>query len=222
MSSGIVSLSVRRGEGGRQDGAARGNGDRGRCGISPTPPFLSSRWMVRLCGFDEVESFAEEEFGATGFAEELEGPSGTRGLLLGLGDIASVGGEHEKFTLRHFMLNGFGEFEAVLFGHGDVAEEEDGIEGAGALEAVCGRVNGFGFVAVCAKDPVESVGDEVIVIDDKYTLFHGDTSGPDAKEGSKSVASAGERRRVAREHYRRLDYEIRPGCRLKAIGCTAY
>ena len=59
-----------------------------------------------------------------------------------------------------------------MLGHGDVAEEEAGDEGARAGEAVGRGVDGFGFVAVDFEDEVESVGYQVVIVDDQNTLFH--------------------------------------------------
>jgi len=59
-----------------------------------------------------------------------------------------------------------------LLGHGDVAEEEAGGEGAGEGETVGCGIDGFGVVAVGLEDKFEGVCYEMIVVDDKYTLFH--------------------------------------------------
>ena len=59
-----------------------------------------------------------------------------------------------------------------MLGHGDVAEEEAGGEGAGEGETVGCGIDGFGVVAVGLEDKFESVCYEMIVVDDKYTLFH--------------------------------------------------
>ena len=96
---------------------------------------LSGRSLGSL---EQVVDFAEEEFGATGLIEELEGELRASGLLLHFQSIAGIGGEHKQLALRHFILNGFSELEAVFSGHGDVAEEEAGSEGPGAIEAVYG------------------------------------------------------------------------------------
>ena len=116
--------------------------------------------------------FAEECFGAAGFVEELERELGAGGVLLYLDVVAGVGGEHEEFALGHLMLNLFDELEAVLLGHGDVAEEELGGEGSGSGEAFGGGVDGLGFVAVGLEDESESIGDQAVIVDDQNTLFH--------------------------------------------------
>jgi hypothetical protein len=121
---------------------------------------------------EEGVGFVEEEFGAAGFAEELKGAAGAGDVLLHLDVVAGVGGEHEELTVGHLEMEGFGQLEAALFGHGNVAEQEAGREGAGEGEAVGCGVNGFGFVAVGFEDELESVCYKMIVVDDQNTLFH--------------------------------------------------
>ena len=75
---------------------------------------------------EEGLGFVEEEFGAAGLAEELEGAAGARDVLLHLDRVAGVGGEHEEFAVGHDVVESFGELEAALAGHGDVAEQEAG------------------------------------------------------------------------------------------------
>ena len=103
--------------------------------------------------------FAEEDFGAAGFVEELEGEVGAGGVLLYFDVVAGVGGQHEELALGHLVLDLFDELEAVFLGHGDVAEEEFGGEGSSAGEAFGGGVDGFGVVAVGLEDESESIGD---------------------------------------------------------------
>lgn len=114
----------------------------------------------------------EEEFGAAGFAEELEGTAGAGDVLLHLDVVAGVGGEHEELEVGHLVMQGFGELEAVLLGHGDVAEEEAGGEGTGEGEAFGGGVDGFGVVAVGFENELEGVCYKMVVVDDQNTLFH--------------------------------------------------
>jgi len=70
------------------------------------------------------------------------------------------------------VVERLGELEAALLGHGDVAEKEAGGEGSSAGQAVGCGVDGFGLIAVDFEDQVESVGYQVVIIDDQYTLFH--------------------------------------------------
>jgi hypothetical protein len=115
---------------------------------------------------EEGLGFVEEEFGAAGFAEELEGAFGARDVLLYLRGVAGVGGELEELAVGHLVIEGFGELEAVLVRHGDVAEKKAGDKGAGAGEAVGRGVDGFGFVTVGFEDEVESVCNQMVVVDD--------------------------------------------------------
>jgi hypothetical protein len=121
---------------------------------------------------EEGLGFVEEQFGAAGFAEELEGAAGAGDVLLNFDDVAGVGGQHEEFAVGKLLVEGFGELQAALLGHGDVTEKEAGGEDARAGEAIGCGVNGFGFVAVDFEDQVESVGYQVVIVDDQYTLFH--------------------------------------------------
>ena len=114
----------------------------------------------------------EEEFGAAGFAEELEGTAGAGDVLLDLYGVAGVGGEHEELAVGHLVVESFRELEAVLLGHGDVAKQQAGDEGPGACEAIGCRVDGFTLIAVGLKDEIESVGYKMVVVDDQNTLFH--------------------------------------------------
>jgi len=116
--------------------------------------------------------FVEEEFGAAGFAEELEGAAGARDVLLDLDRVAGVGGEHQELAVGHDVVKRFGELEAVLLGHGDVAKEQGGIEGSGAGQAIGCRIDGFGFIAVYFEDQLKSVGYKTVIVDDQDTLFH--------------------------------------------------
>lgn len=116
--------------------------------------------------------FVEEEFGAAGLAEELEGTAGAGDVLLDLDGVAGVGGEHEELAVGHLVVERFDELEAVLLGHGDVAEKEAGDEGPSAGQAIGCRVDGFAFVAVGLKDEIKGIGYKMIVVDDEYTLFH--------------------------------------------------
>ena len=116
--------------------------------------------------------FVEEKLGAAGLAEELEGAAGARDVLLHLDGVAGVGGQHQELEVRHLVVEGLGELEAVLLGHGDVAEQEAGCEGSGAGQAIGCRVNGFALVAVGLEDKIESVGYKMIIVYDQYTLFH--------------------------------------------------
>jgi hypothetical protein len=127
---------------------------------------------LRLCGLEKGLCLEEEEFGAAGLVEELEGAAGAGDVLLYLDGVAGVGGEHEELAVGHLMVEGLGELEAVLFGHGDVAEEESGSEGAGEGEAIGCGVDGFGLVTIGLEDKLEGVGYQLVVVDDEYTLFH--------------------------------------------------
>lgn len=128
--------------------------------------------MFCLGGLEEGLGFAEEELGAAGFAEELEVAAGAGDVLLDLGGVAGVGGDHEELAVRHLLVQRFGELEAALLGHRDVAEQEGGVEGAGAGEAVGGGVDGLAVVAVGLEDEIESVGYEMVIVDDEHALFH--------------------------------------------------
>jgi hypothetical protein len=121
---------------------------------------------------EEGLGFVEEEFGAAGFAEELEGPAGARDVLLDLDRVAGVRGEHEELAVRHHVVECLGELEAALLGHGDVAEEEGGSKGSCAGQAISCRIDGFGFIAIGFEDELKGVGYKVVVVDDQYTLFH--------------------------------------------------
>jgi hypothetical protein len=121
---------------------------------------------------EEGLGFVEEELGAAGLAEELEGAAGARDVLLHLDDVARVRGEHEEFAVGQLVVEGFGELKAALLGHGDIAEKETGDERSRASQAVGCRVDGFGFIAVDFEDQIESVGYQVVIVDDQYTLFH--------------------------------------------------
>lgn len=123
-------------------------------------------------GLEEGLGFVEEEFGAAGFVEELEGAAGAGDVLLDLDGVAGVGGEHEELAVGHLVVEGLGELEAALLGHGDVAEKEAGAEGAGTGEAVGRGVGDFGLVAVGVEDQFEGICNQVIVVYDQDTLFH--------------------------------------------------
>jgi hypothetical protein len=133
---------------------------------------LSGFGALLLGGLEEGLGFVEQKFGAAGFAEELEGAAGARDVLFHLGGVAGVGGEHEEFAVGHLEMEGLGELEAVLFGHGDVTEKETRGEGAGECEAVGCGVDGLGIVAVGFEDELESVCYKMVVVDDQNTLFH--------------------------------------------------
>jgi len=107
---------------------------------------------------EEGVGFVEEEFGAAGLGEELEGAAGAGDVLLYLEGVAGVGGEHEELAVGHLAVESFGELEAALFRHGDIAEEQAGREGAGACEGFGRGVDGFGVVAVGFEDQLESIG----------------------------------------------------------------
>ncbi len=121
---------------------------------------------------EEGLGFVEEEFGAAGLAEELEGAAGARDVLFDLNGIAGVRGKHEQLAVGHYVVERLGELEAVLFRHGDVAEEEGGRKGASAGKAIGCRVDGFGFITVYFEDELKGVGYKVVVVDDQDTLFH--------------------------------------------------
>jgi hypothetical protein len=121
---------------------------------------------------EEGFGFVEEELGAAGLAEELERAAGARDVLLDLYGVAGIGGEHEELAVGHLVVKGLGELEAVLVGHGDVAEKEAGDEGSGAGQTISCRVDGFAFVAVGLKDEIEGIGYKVVIVYDQYTLFH--------------------------------------------------
>jgi hypothetical protein len=138
---------------------------------------------LRLGGFEEELGFAEEVFGAAGFGDEFEGAVIEGGVILDFSSVAGVGGEHEDFAVGLLGVEPVGKLEAGFDRHSDIAEEEAGGEGAGALEAVGGRVGGFGVVAVGLEDEVEGVGDHAIIVDDQDALFHGRTSGRTSANG---------------------------------------
>lgn len=117
-------------------------------------------------------SFVEEEFGAAGLAEEFEGAAGSRDVLLDLDVVARIGGEHKELAVGHLEVERFGELQAALFGHGDVAKQQARGEGAGERETIGCGVDGLGIVPVGLEDEFESVGYQVIVVDDQYSLFH--------------------------------------------------
>lgn len=69
--------------------------------------------MVDLLGFlEEGVGFAEEEFGAAGLFEHLEGSAEGLALALYLGEVAGVGGEHEHAAFGEFGVDFLGELEA--------------------------------------------------------------------------------------------------------------
>jgi hypothetical protein len=70
------------------------------------------------------------------------------------------------------VVERFGELEAVLLGHGDVAEQEGGRKGLSPGQAIGCRVDGFGLIAVYFEDELKGVGYKVVIVDDQYTLFH--------------------------------------------------
>jgi hypothetical protein len=121
---------------------------------------------------EEGLGFVEEEFGAAGLAEEFERAAGAGDVLLHLDRVASVSGEHEELAVGHLEVECLGELQAVLLGHGDVAEEQAGSEGPGAGQAIGCRVDGFAFVAVGFEHKIQGIGYKVVVVDDQYTLFH--------------------------------------------------
>ena len=125
-----------------------------------------------LGGLEEGLGFVEEEFGAAGLAEELEGAAGAGDVLLGLNDVAGVSGEHEELAVGQHVVERFGKLETALLGHGDIAEEEAGSKGPCAGQAIGSRVDGFGLIAVDSEDQIKGVGYKMVIVDDQYTLFH--------------------------------------------------
>jgi hypothetical protein len=123
-------------------------------------------------GLEEVVGFAEEDFRAAGFVEHAEGAVHAGGVLLDFDGVAGVGGEHEELAVGQLALKCFSELQARLVGHGDIAEEEAGIEGASAGKTFGGGVDSFRLVPVGLEDEVKSIGDQTIVIDYENTLFH--------------------------------------------------
>jgi hypothetical protein len=121
---------------------------------------------------EEGLGFVEEELGAAGFAEEFEGAAGAGDVLLHLNRITGVSGQHEELAVGHLAVECLGELQAVLLGHGDVAEKEAGSEGPGAGQTIGCRVDGFAFIAVGFEYKIESVGYKMVIVDDQYTLFH--------------------------------------------------
>jgi hypothetical protein len=121
---------------------------------------------------EEGLGFVEEEFGAAGFTEKFQGAAGAGDVLLHLDGVAGVGRQHEELEVRHLVVEGLGELQATLLGHGDVAEEQAGSEGPGAGQAIGCRVDGFAFIAIGFEYKIESVGYKMVIIDDQYTLFH--------------------------------------------------
>jgi hypothetical protein len=115
---------------------------------------------------EEGLGFVEEELGAAGFAEEFEGAAGAGDVLLHLDGVAGVGGEHQELEVGHLVVERLGELQAVLLGHGDVAEQEAGSEGPGTGQAIGCRVDGFALVAVGLEHKIKSVGYKMVVIDD--------------------------------------------------------
>ena len=87
-------------------------------------------------------------------------------MLLHLDGVAGVGGEHEELAVGHLVVERFGELEAALLGHGDIAEEEAGSKCPGAGQAIGGRVDGFGFITVDFEDQIEGVGYQTVIVDD--------------------------------------------------------
>ncbi len=83
-----------------------------------------------------------------------------------------VGGKHEELAVGHLVMERFGELEAALLGHGDVAEEQAGSEGPGAGQAIGCGVNGFGLIAVYFENKLKGIGYKAVIVDDQYTLFH--------------------------------------------------
>jgi hypothetical protein len=143
---------------------------------------MSVRRWEELDGAEEGAGFEEEEFGTAGFIEELEGAVGAFGFEGDLIHVAGVGGEQEELAVGHLAMDFFGELEAAFVGHGDVGEQEAGREGACACETFFGGVGGLGVVAVGLEDEIESVGDQMVVVDDENTLLHGRHLGPNCVE----------------------------------------
>jgi hypothetical protein len=121
---------------------------------------------------EEILGFAEQNFGTAWLAEELERTLRSCGVLLDLYDVGVVGREHEQFAVGKLVVNLFSELQAALLRHGDVAEEESGVEGSNASQTFGGRVDRLGLVAVRLKDHVESIGYQTVVVDNQNTLLH--------------------------------------------------
>jgi hypothetical protein len=114
--------------------------------------------------------FAEEIVGVDGFGEDAYGASEAVG---GLADGLVVGveaGEHEDAAGGELAVYLVDEEEAVLAGHGDVAEQEVGLEFAGLVQGVIGGVRGPCMKAALLEDHRECVGYYMFVVYYQDTL----------------------------------------------------
>jgi len=114
--------------------------------------------------------FAQEVVGVNGFGEDSYGAGETFG---GLADGAVIGveaGEDEDAASGELAVYLVDEEEAVLAGHGDVAEQEVGLELAGLVQGVIGGVRGPCMKAALLEDHRESVGYYMFVVYYQDTL----------------------------------------------------
>ena len=123
-----------------------------------------------LGGGEEGVGFAEEIGGLAGLGEDADGLAQTLGVLLDGGEVGVEAGEHEDAAVGQLAIDLLHEEETVFAGHGDIAEEEIGLEGACGVERFLGRVGSSGFEAVFAEDEGEGVSYQTFIIDDKNTL----------------------------------------------------
>jgi hypothetical protein len=154
-------------------GAALGGSQAGQCrrwGV-PVRHCLSLALGVRLVG-EERGGFAEEQIGLAWLGEDAYRPGQTCDVLLHGGEVRVEAGEEEDAAVGQFSAYLLHKMEAVFAGHGDVTEEEIGLEVARGGERLVGRVCGPGLEAALAKDERNGVCYQTFIVDDKYSI-HG-------------------------------------------------
>jgi hypothetical protein len=102
---------------------------------------------------EDGSCLAEEFDGIAGLGEDSDGARHLAGLLADDGKIGLVvAGEDEDVAGGELPGDKLHELQAAETGHGDVAEDEFGIEGAGGGESLLAAVGYAGIETVLAKD----------------------------------------------------------------------
>jgi hypothetical protein len=125
------------------------------------------------CGGQHGGGFAQEIDGLAGFGEDAYVAAEATGLLAHAIEIGVEARQHDDAAGGKFAGDIADQSEAISSGHGDITEKKVGIEDAGGLERLICRVGSPGFEAALDEDERKSIGDEMIIVNDKNSL-HGD------------------------------------------------
>jgi hypothetical protein len=134
--------------------------------------------MYRVRGVEASESgvgeggggFAEELLGVDRFGEDTDAARQAKGGFVDGLVIGVEAGEDEDAAVGEFAVYLVDEEEAVLAGHGDVAEQEVGLELVGLIEGVIGGVSSSREETALPKDHRECVGYYMFVVYYQDTL----------------------------------------------------